>query len=393
MKAETFNILVVDDNLKNIQVLINILLSSNYNVEYATNGNEALLWTQKEKFDIILLDIMMPEMDGYEVCSRIKKNPEFSDVPIIFLTARDDIDSITQGFNCGGVDYITKPFNSEELQARVKTQLELVKSKEKLKDNNRWLEKQVDIRTKELKRANDDLFEAKKELEIIDVTKNEFLQMISHEIRTPLNGIIGFTNLLEESDAPQSIKKYIQYLNLSVKRLEQFSLDVLDISELRLKGAKAFTNEDIDIISLCNECVSDLLEIANEKQIKINTYISNGGYTIYGDRRLNKKNLTNILGNAINYSPINKEIQIDFSIKESLIICKITDNGTGFTDKILKKPFEPFNLDHNQINEKIGLNLLFGKLLMDAQNGSISLGNNKNNGAYVVLEYPIKALV
>jgi DNA-binding response OmpR family regulator len=114
-------ILIVDDNPKNIQVLANTLSNSDYEVEYTSNGYDAIDWVNKESFDLILLDVMMPEMDGYETCLKMKENPALKDLPIIFITASTDIESIVKGFDIGAVDYITKPFNKKELLARVNT--------------------------------------------------------------------------------------------------------------------------------------------------------------------------------------------------------------------------------------------------------------------------------
>jgi DNA-binding response OmpR family regulator len=126
------SILVVDDNVKNLQVLGGFLKLEGLSVEFALDGNTALKWLDKKKFDLILLDIMMPGMDGYEVCSIIKKIPEISEIPIIFITAKTDSESIVKGFVTGAVDYITKPFIQSELLIRVKTQLSISRSKEQI---------------------------------------------------------------------------------------------------------------------------------------------------------------------------------------------------------------------------------------------------------------------
>jgi phosphoserine phosphatase RsbU/P len=125
-------ILVVDDNLKNVQVLGGFLQNEGFDVEFALDGKSALSWVGKQKFDLVLLDIMMPEMDGYKVCSTIKQNPEHSDLPIIFITAKTDHESIIMGFETGAVDYITKPFIKSELLARVKTHIEIKLSRDRL---------------------------------------------------------------------------------------------------------------------------------------------------------------------------------------------------------------------------------------------------------------------
>jgi phosphoserine phosphatase RsbU/P len=126
------SILVVDDNPKNLQVLGGLLQKEGMDIEFAMDGNAALSWLDKRSFDLILLDIMMPGLDGFEVCNIIKSKPLISEIPIIFITAKTDSDSIIKGFDIGGVDYITKPFIPSELLARVRSQVNIKKSKEKI---------------------------------------------------------------------------------------------------------------------------------------------------------------------------------------------------------------------------------------------------------------------
>lgn len=138
----TKNILIVDDVADNIQVAMNILKEDNYHFSFASNGKEMLSILQETTtcFDLILLDVMMPELDGFEVCKQLKASTQWRDIPVIFLTARVDVDSITQGFEVGGVDYVTKPFHANELLARVKNHLELAHAKNLLKQQNIDLE-------------------------------------------------------------------------------------------------------------------------------------------------------------------------------------------------------------------------------------------------------------
>jgi CheY-like chemotaxis protein len=145
------SVLVVDDNLRNLQVLGGLLQKDGIDVEFALDGNTALDWLTKKTFDLVLLDIMMPVMDGYQVCSAMKKNPSTMDIPVIFITARIDTESIVKGFETGAVDYITKPFIPPELLARVRSQLEIKKSREnillylrEIEDRNRSLKDSIE---------------------------------------------------------------------------------------------------------------------------------------------------------------------------------------------------------------------------------------------------------
>ena len=149
MQVPKGNILIVDDNETNIQVLANLLLAYDFELEYATSGKEALEWCADTAFDLILLDIMMPEMDGYEVCRLLKQMPNACEIPVIFITAKNDSESVNLGFNAGAVDYITKPFSAKELISRVSVHIGLRNSQKKTAELYH-----------ELKHKNDDILES-----------------------------------------------------------------------------------------------------------------------------------------------------------------------------------------------------------------------------------------
>ncbi len=146
----SYGILIVDDVADNIQIAMNILKEDNYNFSFARSGEEALLLLEKNDFDLVLLDVMMPGIDGFEVCKRIKANEETADIPVIFLTAKADSESVAYGFKVGGVDYIAKPFQAEELLARVRTHLELYRAKKILKLNNVSLQVKMESERKRI---------------------------------------------------------------------------------------------------------------------------------------------------------------------------------------------------------------------------------------------------
>jgi len=160
LKDDTrYKLLIVDDVPKNIQVAANILQKSGYQMAFAQDGPTAIEQTLAHQFDLILLDIMMPHMDGFEVCRRIRENPANRDTPIIFLTAKNDSESIVQGFKMGAVDFLTKPFNGAELQARVSTHLELYRSRRRIRAANDRLRIEIQERIKveeELKRSREE---------------------------------------------------------------------------------------------------------------------------------------------------------------------------------------------------------------------------------------------
>jgi phosphoserine phosphatase RsbU/P len=147
-------ILIVDDNPKNLQILGNYLQMEGYRVEFALDGNSALDWVERTEFDLILLDIMMPGMDGFEVCRIIKSDPVKQKIPIIFLTAKVDTESIVNGFDLGAVDYVIKPFNQKELIARVKTQIEIKKGRDEIARNLKEIEYKNELITSSIRYAH-----------------------------------------------------------------------------------------------------------------------------------------------------------------------------------------------------------------------------------------------
>lgn len=202
-----YSILIIDDIPKNIQVAASILQESGYQMAFAQDGRTALVQIESKRFDLILLDIMMPQMDGFEVCRRIKANPNHRDIPIIFLTAKDDTDSIVKGFELGAMDYLTKPFNGAELQARVKTQLELYHSKRKLIETNARLSKEIVERIRaeqELKRS-----------------KEKYRDLSIHD------GLTGFYNTRYLYDAMETL------IAESKREGKKFSLIFMDIDNFK----------------------------------------------------------------------------------------------------------------------------------------------------------------
>ncbi len=185
----TPDILVVDDTSANLNLLTEMLKESGYKVRPVPSGKLAIQAVKNEKPDLILLDINMPEMNGYEVCKHLKADAAFKEIPILFISALTDTTDKVKAFSAGGVDYVTKPFQFEEVHARVETHLKLYFLQRQLSDQNENLERLVAKRTLELTKAYERLQE-------LGGLKNNFMRMISHEIRTPANGVLGIGNLL-----------------------------------------------------------------------------------------------------------------------------------------------------------------------------------------------------
>src|SRR5580658_307397 len=181
--------MIVDDNPANLKLLEDMLRQKGHEVHSFPRGRLALADALENPPDLILLDINMPEMNGYEVCERLKSTDDLRDIPVIFLSALNDIQDKVKAFRSGAVDYISKPFQIEEVHARVETHIKLHDLQRALTRQNEHLEEAVAARTRELAEAN-------QRLTILDRSKNDFLNLISHEFRTPLNGLLGAGELI-----------------------------------------------------------------------------------------------------------------------------------------------------------------------------------------------------
>ena len=234
-------LLVVDDETVNIDILIEAL-SKIYTVRVDTDGPAALISAKECMPDLILLDIMMPGMDGFEVCRRLKSDPAVRNIPVIFLTALNQDSDETRGLELGAVDYITKPFNPGIVKIRVRNHLELKKHRDRL-------EVLVAERTKELVKANKDLGKANERLLELGKVKDDFLGMISHELRTPANGMLGIGELIiDMCSASADCTLYSDLFRESSLRMRNLIEDatmIADIEKVPISGRAAISFSDL----------------------------------------------------------------------------------------------------------------------------------------------------
>jgi len=256
----TSHILIIDDNVDNIQVAMNILEEDSYNLSFATLGEEALALIShtSPQFDLILLDIMMPGLDGFEVCRIIKENLQYKDIPIIFLTAQADIDSITQGFALGAVDYISKPFQAEELLARVKTHTELYKAKLLLQEHNIVLESKIKHQRKRL------LTELERGQQSMVYMLSSFMESTSDETGKHIRRVANISALLAH---------YHPNLNQGDEEILLHASPMHDIGKMTipyeiLHKQGRYTEEEFNIMKAHTSNAYELLCCSNRKLIK-----------------------------------------------------------------------------------------------------------------------------
>lgn len=253
-----YNVLIVDDVIENIQVAMSILKEENYDFSFAKNGEDALEIMKKDEFDIVLLDIMMPGLNGYEVCKRMKEDESLKELPVIFLTAKADSDSMAEGFEVGGVDYIIKPFHANELLARVKTHLELYKAKEILKRNNLSLQTKMD---REKERILSELESNQKEMIFV---LTELIESVSDETGQHIRRVSEYSRLLAHYHPSISEED----ANIIYDAAPMHDIGKMAIPDHILHKKGPLSAEEFEIMKTHTTKAHDYLKIPNRKMMK-----------------------------------------------------------------------------------------------------------------------------
>ncbi|MEJ1402795.1 MAG: hybrid sensor histidine kinase/response regulator [Candidatus Sedimenticola sp. (ex Thyasira tokunagai)] len=374
-------ILIVDDVPDNIHVLMDIL-GGDYVLQAATNGIKALEFAQqKTRPDLVLLDIKMPEMDGFEVLKRLKANKETETIPVIFVTALTDVFDETIGLELGAVDYITKPISAPVIKARVKTHLELFAHKQAL-----------EMKVKELSLTEDELRKANERLKELDKLKSMFIASMSHELRTPLNSIIGFTGMMLQGVSGELNEEQEDNLN-RVYRSGQHLLglisDVIDISKIEAGRIEVFP-QHFDLKELIGEALELIQPQADKKHLVLDLTASSWP-EMFTDRKRLLQCLLNYLSNAVKFTEqgtvrvIIQELNGDVEIA-------VSDTGIGIAEDGIPKLFEAFERLESHLRIKVGgsgLGLyLTKKIAHDLLQGDVQVVSEVKKGSTFSIRIP-----
>ena len=368
-------ILIVDDIPKNLQVLGSILNLESYQIAFASTGLEALNVLETTKPDLILLDIMMPEMDGFEVCSIIKSNTELKDIPIIFITGKAEQEDIVNGLKLGAVDYITKPFNTPELLTRVKTHVELKRSKDNIQKY-----------AKELEHARD-------ELALMNASKDKFFSIVAHDLRSPFSGFMGLTQLLLEDYSrlqPEDLQQIASSMNKASHKLYSFLENLLEWAKSQM-GHIELEFIRIDIHEVFKRIEFLFSDVLSEKDIKVFNNIPPDSIIVADNNTINTA-IRNLISNAVKFTPIGGSIEFNLlTMQDDTIQFEIKDSGKGIPKESMEKLFKIDSkvITTGTLNEKgSGLGLLLVKEFVEKNQGTISLQSEINKGTRAILTFP-----
>jgi signal transduction histidine kinase len=379
MSDKQKKIIVVDDNPENLAALRNTLKDL---YEVYPSPSAAKMFNFLEHIDppdLILLDVEMPEMNGYEAITKLKSGTQYKDIPVIFLTSMTDAKSEIEGLRLGAVDYIRKPFVTPLLLQRIKTYLALM-------DQQNEILQLLDLKTK-----------AEMEAQESSRAKSEFLSNMSHEIRSPLNAVIGMINIATEETEMETVKHYLAKAGNASKFLMGVINDILDMSKIEANKFE-LSYDEFDFGTMVTN-VMDIINVrAKEKSQNVTVNVSKEiPASLIGDELRLSQVVTNLLTNAIKFTPENGKIDLtaeksEEADNEVTLKITVTDSGIGISPEQQKNLFTSFNQADSSITKKFGgtgLGLAISKRIVELMNGAIRIESELGKGAKFI--FTIKA--
>jgi signal transduction histidine kinase len=383
-------ILIVDDDLKNRRLLEVMLAPEGFSFATAASGAEALATLSAQSADVILLDVMMPDMDGYEVAAKIKANIATKNIPIIMLTALDDRNARMLGLTAGAEDFLTKPVDRAELCVRVRNLLRLKTYGDKLETALGALE----LSNEQLATALAEAGEARRMAEHANNAKTQFLRAMSHELRTPLNAISGYTEILEMglrgSVNPEQVKD-LGRIKRAAAYLLRLINDILTIA--RLEGARPLNLIALPVNPVLSEVESLCALQAKARGLTLRVPPCAEDILVAADAERFQQILLNLMTNAIKFTPKGGSIEVACDDYDGVVRVRVKDTGVGIRLLDIDRVFQPFvQIDRHlttDTQQGVGLGLSISRELARAMQGDLTLKSTEGVGSTFTLTLPI----
>ena len=388
------NILVVDDNVSNLRLLSNMLAEQGYKVRSVVNGPMALTAVQAAPPDLILLDINMPEMNGYQVCEQLKAGEHTRDIPVLFISALDELKDKVKAFSIGGVDYITKPFQFEEVLARIQTHLALRDLQRRFQAANSELERSLEA----LAYANVELLERNEELDA-------FAHTVAHDLKNPLTAVIGYSGLLEDRYTTMPIEQLGDFLHAIARTSRK--LDTIIDELLLLAGVRKMDKiepQRLDMAGIVAEAQGRLTDLIEEYHAEIVVPEAAAWPTALGRGSWVEEVWANYLSNAIKYGGTPPKIEVgytpneqaaqpktghhDTASRESKITFWVRDNGDGIAFEEQERLFAPFEELHKVRAKGHGLGLSIVRRIVEKLGGRVGVESEPGQGSLFFFTLP-----
>jgi two-component system, sensor histidine kinase and response regulator len=370
-KAQPGHVLIVDDIIDNLDMLADMLEAQGHEVRIAMSGREALESIKNQAPDLILLDIQMPEMDGYEVCQRVKANGHSKDIPVIFLSALNETADIIKGFDVGGVDYVSKPFQFREVLARVESHMAVSQQR-----------REIEI----LRERDNQQFEALANL------KNKFIHGTVHDLKNPLTGILLYSQLMRSSppDNEEEIIKIAIGIEQSARKMQQLVTDILDLAQVQVGNQLNLIN--IHIQPILERVIKNMKVLAQDKNINLTLEVPDDEVKLVVHNSYFERIFDNLVSNAIKYTPEGGDIRLLMQTYDNYVEFIVEDNGLGIPEEDLSKLFEAFyrvrKPSHRKENGS-GLGLSVVAAIVDEHGGRIDVESIEGEGSRFIVTMPL----
>lgn len=356
MTSSAGNILVIDDTVQNLKLLVDLLKVRGYTVRPATDGELGLQAARQEPPDIILLDVKLPDIDGYEVCRYLKADEQLADIPVLFISVNDKVFDKVRAFEVGAVDYVTKPFEIAELIARIETQLRLRRQQQKIESISR-------------------------QIQLLAELQRDFFNAAIHDLQSPISMILGMTDRLNDS-LTNDKQPYLENIEQAVTFMRDLVDKMLNLAHL---DADATLNLDDMLLSrlmekIYNQHFSDVNHITTQLHLPAEDAI------IRVDPIWFERIVSNVLSNAVKFTS-EGQIEVAANITEDSLVITVSDTGIGISPDVIDRVFDPFYRNHLQFHGT-GLGLTIVKLAVEAHGGWVKLDSQMDVGTIVTLYFP-----